>query len=130
MFHAKDVMATDLVTVTPETPIFEALRILVEANITGLPVVDHENNLKGIVSEKDLLQLLYNAAAGNDAVSSIMTENVTTFDVDDDLVDVCECLINNAFRRVPILSQGKLAGIISRRDIIRFILKVRKSETK
>ena len=51
-----------------------------------------------------------------------MTTSVTTFDEDEDLIAICECLVQKNFRRVPILSEGKLVGIISRKDLIRYIL--------
>ena len=79
----------------------------------------------GIVSEKDMLKLLYGEAIGDRPVSDIMTKDIKTFDEDDDLFDIYECLMENNFRRVPILSQGKLTGLISRRDIIKFIMKLR-----
>jgi CBS domain-containing protein len=56
-----------------------------------------------------------------------MTDDVISFSEDTPLYDICECLINNGFRRIPILRDGKIAGIISRSDIIKFILKVRAS---
>ena len=55
-----------------------------------------------------------------------MIRDSTTFNEEDDLFDIYECLMENSFRRVPILSEGKLRGLISRRDIIKFILKLRK----
>ena len=79
----------------------------------------------GIVSEKDMLKLLYGEEIGDRPVSDIMTKDIKTFDEDDDLFDIYEYLMENNFRRVPILSQGKLTGLISRRDIIKFIMKLR-----
>jgi CBS domain-containing protein len=125
MFKAKTVMTTDILFVKRRTPIYEAMRILVDKNITGLPVVNDDMTLAGIISEKDVLKLLYDIKdrAGN--VEDFMTANICSFDADDNLVDITECLINNNFRRVPITSEGKLVGIISRKDIIKYILQLR-----
>ncbi|HPS54617.1 MAG TPA: CBS domain-containing protein [Sedimentisphaerales bacterium] len=109
MFKAKDIMQTNVLSVTKDTPVREAINI--------------EMHLVGIVSEKDVLKLLYNLGASDGYVEDYMTRCVVSFDVDDDLLDVCESLIQNGFRRVPILAGGKLAGIISRRDIISHIQK-------
>jgi CBS domain-containing protein len=125
MFEAHTVMAQDLVTVTPDTPVHEAMALLVERNITGLPVVDAEHRLAGIVSEKDLLRELYGASDTSRQVRDVMTTEVTAFRPDDELTDICECLLNNSFRRVPILDGDRLVGIVSRRDIIKFILTLR-----
>jgi CBS domain-containing protein len=56
-------------------------------------------------------------------VEDFMTQPAIYFDEDEDLDDVCDCLMNNYFRRVPITSKGKLVGIVSRKDIINHILK-------
>jgi CBS domain-containing protein len=125
MFEAHTVMMRDLVTVTPETPVHEAMALLVDRNITGLPVVDAQGRLAGIVSEKDLLRELYNASDKSTLVHEVMTATVTTFRPDDELTDICECLLQNSFRRVPIVEGDKLVGIVSRRDIIKFILALR-----
>ncbi len=125
MFKAKDVMKTGLITVDRKTQIHEAIRILVENNITGLPVVNDDMSLAGIISEKDVLGLLYNIEDKPGCVEDYMTEEVVYFDAEDSLIDITESFIGSSFRRVPIVSQGKLVGIISRKDIIAYILKLR-----
>jgi CBS domain-containing protein len=122
---AKHVMTCGLLTVRRNTPVYMAMEIIANGNITGLPVVDDAAKLVGIVSEKDLLKLLYNPKAQPGLMQDHMTRNVVSFDWDDSLFEVSHCLINNNFRRVPILEHGKLAGIISRRDIIIYILENR-----
>jgi len=101
------------------------MQILVDHGVTGLPVVAEDGTLQGIVSEKDMLRLLYEEHVENEPVEKYMTRRVVAFEEDDTLIDVCEALIQNNFRRVPILKDGKLVGIISRSDIIRYILKLR-----
>lgn len=120
---ARDVMKCGLLTIKPETPVYEAVEILATRNITGLPVVDDYMNLVGIVSEKDMLKLLYDPTVKPGTTEKFMTKDVVSFNQDDSLFDICNCLISNRFRRVPILNQGKVIGIISRADIIVYILK-------
>ena len=52
-----------------------------------------------------------------------MTRDLTTFDADADALDVCKCLANRSFRRLPVVERGKLVGIVSRADLIMFILR-------
>lgn len=125
MFKARTAMTTDILFVKRDTPIYEAMGILVEKNITGLPVVNDDMTLAGIISEKDVLRLLYDIKDRPGNVGDFMTPQICSFDENDSLVDVTECLINNSFRRVPITSGGKLVGIISRKDVIKYILQLR-----
>ena len=124
MSEIADVMQTNVVTVTPETTIIRATEILMDNNITGLPVVDEANKLLGIVSEKDLLKLTYGIETGQynsselKTVEDVMTPYAFTFDVNDYLSDVCKSLMDGNYRRVPILKKGKLVGIISRKDLL------------
>lgn len=126
MFQAKDIMTTHVISVTKDAPIYEAIKLLVDNNITGLPVVNDDMSLAGILSEKDVLQLLYNCEdLKNDQTSTVayfMTREVVSFDQEDNLIAICNCLLKNYFRRVPIMSNNKLVGIISRKDMIKFIL--------
>jgi CBS domain-containing protein len=122
---AKEVMKSGLLTVRTSTPVYEVMEILATRNVTGLPVVDDYMNLLGIVSEKDILKLLYDPAAKPGLAEEYMTTGVIGFDQNSSLFEICDCLINNNFRRVPILDGGKLIGIISRTDIMAYIMKNR-----
>lgn len=126
MFKAKDIMSTDVITVTTDTPIYEAMRVLAVKGISGLPVIDSNMNLAGIISEKDMLHILIDGdIQTKQTVADYMNRKVASFDQDDDVLDICDFFIKSTFRRVPIVADGKLAGIISRHDIIKLILKLR-----
>jgi len=121
MFCAKDVMSRNMITVRADTGIKEAIRLLVEHNITGLPVVSEDMQLLGIVTEKDVLRALYDTSIVRKTVADMMTSEISSFDENDELIKVYKSLMENNFRRVPVLSEGKLVGLISRRDMIRFL---------
>jgi CBS domain-containing protein len=121
MLAAKAIMNRHVITVPESEDIYEAIRIMVLNNITGLPVLRDDGTLAGIISEKDVLRLLYNIEDKPGTVARYMTTDVVCFDQEDSLHDIAESFVKNNFRRVPILSQGKLVGIISRKDIIRHL---------
>jgi len=122
MFETEAIMTTEVITVKRQTPISQVIETLLANNVTGLPVVNDDMTLAGIISEKDILHLLSDLKDDSAKVEEFMTEDVVSFDQDEDLIAICECLVKNNFRRVPIVAQGKLVGIISRRDIIKYIL--------
>jgi len=126
MFSVKNAMKTNVVTVKKETPVYDAIRLLLDNHITGLPVVDDDNHLVGIITEKDVLKLLYANIKDESTVEQFMTKNVVTFNECDNLTDIAECFIHNHFRRVPILKNDRLVGILSKKDIIAYILKIKK----
>lgn len=123
MFTIEDIMTKEVIATNEEATIQEATRIIVEKNITGLPVVDKKKRLVGIISEKDIMTLLYNVGSISGKVKEFMTREVVSFDIEDNLVDVCDCLVKNHFRRIPIVSgpKKKLVGIITRKNIIQKI---------
>ena len=123
MFKIEDIMTKEVITVNKNTPIQEAIRIIVEHNITGLPVVNNKMQLVGIISEKDVLSLLFNIGARSGRVDEFMSRTIISFDIEDSLVDVCDCLIKHHFRRVPIVAgpKKKLVGIITRKNIVQRI---------
>jgi CBS domain-containing protein len=126
MLEAEKIMGKNVVSVTPDTSIFVAMHMLIEKEISGLPVVDGANHVVGVVTENDMLNLLLNTSLSEkDVVRNFMTESVVTFDAKDSIIDICEFFIKNHICRVPILKDGKLVGIISRRDLIMAILKTR-----
>jgi CBS domain-containing protein len=128
MIKAKDIMQTNLITVNEQTCVYEAVDILTEKKITGLPVVNDQGGLVGIISEKDILLMAYHKIVGtcDEAMNSrkitdVMTSEVVSFRSEDNLADVCQCFMDYPFRRVPILDDdGKLVGLISRKDVVSF----------
>ncbi|MHC4324268.1 MAG: CBS domain-containing protein [Planctomycetota bacterium] len=122
MNETKTIMSTDVITVGSRTLIYDALEILLENEVTGLPVVNDDMMLVGIITEKDILRLLSVVEDDSAVVEDFMTKEVVSFDQEEDLITICESLTKNHFRRIPIISKGKLAGIISRKDIIKYIL--------
>ena len=122
MAKVKHVMTTSLVTVTRNTPVSEATELLMKNNITGMPVVEEDMTLVGVITEKDVLRLFYSSGqTTNRTVSDFMTTPAVHFDQDEDLQDVCTCLMKSFFRRVPVTSNGKVVGIISRRDVLDYM---------
>ncbi len=125
MFNIKKAMTTDVIIVQEDTTIYDAMKILRDNDITGMPVIAGDMQVIGIVSEKDLIRLMYLTGHPNPLVKEVMTKEVVSFDENDSFIEVAECLINNNFRRVPILSKNKLIGIITRNDIIKSFIKYR-----
>jgi len=121
---AKVIMTRNVRSIEPTTSIIEAIDILLENRISGLPVVDKERKLVGIVSEIDLLNILFRSDVKvEDQVQEYMTKKVNFFREEDSVYDICEFFLKNKKRRVPIVdSEGRLAGIVSRRDILRVVL--------
>jgi len=100
MPKAKDVMSRHVVYVTKDTPMLEAANLLVINDITGIPVVDEAMHLVGIITERDILDLYEILQYPNDrTVNASMSREVISFDVEDDLSDLCTCLGASDFRR-------------------------------
>ena len=125
MFKLKHIMISPVITVYQEDSVYDAMATLRRHNITGTPVIDNNGALVGIITEKDLLRFLYAAEIKNPKVKDFMTKEVICFDAEDSMINVAECFVKNEARRVPILEKNKVVGIISKKDIIDYILKMR-----
>jgi CBS domain-containing protein len=124
MLEAKDIMTTDVICIHKDTPIFQAIDLMAENNITGIPVVGNDGSLVGILSEQDVLRLFHTYEDEKDrTVSDFMTQPAIHFEENEYVLDICYCLRDNAIRRVPVTSNGKVVGVISRSDILKCILR-------
>ena len=98
-----------------------------------MPVVDDDMLLVGIISEKDLLRLLHTHEAEKDkTVEDFMTEPAIFFQENESLEDICDLMIANQFRRVPVTSasrKGHLVGVVSRPDVLKCIIRLNHSQT-
>lgn len=120
MATIREIMTPNPVTVRPESSVRKALELLIEHGISGLPVVDADDAIVGIVSEKDLLRLFSEPSPGS--VDAVMTREPVMIDGDAPLVEVVDCLMQYDFRRVLIHEQGRLVGVVSRTDLMPAIL--------
>jgi CBS domain-containing protein len=124
MLQAKDIMTKQVVCIRRDTPIFEAIQLMANNNITGIPVVEDDLTLVGMLSEQDVLRLFHTYDDEKDrTVNDFMTQPAIHFEENELLLDVCYCLRDNSIRRVPVTLNGKVTGVISRSDILKCILK-------
>jgi CBS domain-containing protein len=117
---ARDVMTTHLITLSPKTTAEEAIRTLLANKISGAPVLDEAGDLAGIVSEFQLLAVIYNESFRNRPIGELMTRDVLTVDEHAPLTEVASKFIRHRIRRLPVVRCGKVVGQISRRDVIRY----------
>ena len=130
MFKAHEMMVEVVICTYPDTPIYDAIRLLSHRKLTGLPVVDENLNLVGLLSERDVLSIMSDSDDRcENTVSDYMSEEVVSFDVNDNIVELCDCLTENDFRHIPITKDSKLMGVVSRSNLIDAILKLKHQET-
>lgn len=124
MLEAKDIMTKNVICIHKDTPILQAIGLMAKNDITGIPVVGNDMALVGILSEQDVLRLFHTYEDEKDrTVSDFMTQPAIHFEENEYVLDICYCLRDNAIRRVPVTSNGKVVGVISRSDILKCILR-------
>ena len=122
MFEARDVMTADIVTIHASATVEQAIRVLVNARISGMPVVDDGGNLVGIISEFQLLEVTYDPTLKASAISQLMTRDVLTVSPATLLTSVANLLVVHRIRRVPVVEDGRVVGIIARSDILKYMV--------
>ncbi len=124
MMQAKDVMTREVITTGPDVTLNEVIKTLIEKKISGMPVVNASGEMVGIISEKDILNFAFDGNLQNTRVKEVMTKNVVSFPPDADINSIALAIADHHFRRVPIVENNRVVGIISRRDIIRVALNI------
>ena len=124
----RDYMVTKVLTVTPEFEITRVVDLLIENDISGLVVLDKEGATVGIVTERDCIATVVHSGYFDELggpVSEYMSSPVETAAPTDSLVEVADRFVNSAFRRFPVIENGRLVGIIARRDVLRALVRFR-----
>jgi CBS domain-containing protein len=119
---ARQAMSRGPITLHPEMDVLEALRILVEERISGAPVIDQVGNLVGILTERDCMLIALKAGYHGEEggrVSGFMSREVATVEAHTPITEIAELFASSHFRRLPVLEQGRVIGIISRRDVLK-----------
>lgn len=148
----QDVMTKDVVSVRPDAPIREVAALMAEKRISGLPVMTGENILVGVVSQSDLL---HRAELGTDrrrkwwlgffaddrrlarefaqahgqTVRDVMSRYVITVDEEMELAEAAELLDSHRIKRLPVMRDGKLVGMLTRSDLVRALASARQDDT-
>jgi predicted transcriptional regulator len=123
-------MATKLITFHPSTDIKEAINIILKHRISGAPVIDHQKNLVGMLSESDCIKTIIDGPYNNHptaggTVADFMSTKVVTVDASKTILDIAYEFTNSHYRRFPVVDRGRLVGQISRSDILRAIVGMR-----
>lgn len=113
------VMTHDVVSVRTSAKISEAIARMKESNLGGLPVVDEKDSVKAIITERDIANLFADRTSGV-TVAELMSEHVITALPKTTIFEAEKTMATQGFRRLPIVSDGKVVGIITAMDIIRF----------
>ncbi len=149
---AQDVMIRDVISIDPDATVLQAARLMLQHHISGLPVIDKDGNLVGVLSEGDFLRrretkterkrarwLEFLIGPGRMAaeyshthgskVSEVMTTEVQTVEQDTALEDVVEVMERRRIKRVPVLCGGQVVGIITRSNLMQAMVSLaRKAE--
>ena len=142
--NAAELMTRDVVTIGPEAPFADAIRLMLALRVSGLPVVDCAGRLIGLLTEGDLL---HRVETGTDAprmgwfqalvdrgrmaedyvhshgrrVQDVMTRDVVTVRKESPLADIVRIMEQKHFRRVPVVDGEQLVGVVSRSDLVRVL---------
>lgn len=114
----------DVVTIEPNTDVASAVRLLAERRIGALVVTGADLRVVGILSERDIVQVLAErgAAALDLPLTEVMTRSVMTCTVFDTISSLMERMTQGKFRHLPVVEQGRLVGIVSIGDVVKFRL--------
>lgn len=121
MLTARDIMSDRVLTIGPDAFLQEAIEVLISLKVSGLPVVDVNGRLIGIITEFALLTTAYDATTACETVGQHMTADVLTVNADDPIRKVADQFIVHRVRRVPVLEKGRIVGLITRRDVLKAV---------
>ncbi|MGM0424824.1 MAG: CBS domain-containing protein [Thermodesulfobacteriota bacterium] len=149
MTQASEIMSKEVITVKPQTKITEATALLLENHVNGLPVVDDDNNLLGIICQSDIitqqkklpLPTVFTLLDGIIPLSSYsqlekevqkmsattveqaMTPDPVSVAPDADLEEVAEIMVRKSYHTIPVVQEGKLVGVLGKEDVLKTLIK-------
>jgi len=152
MITAKDIMTRKVITVDPDTGIVQAASLMLENHLNGLPVVDRQGTLKGILCQSDLMAqqkkiplpsffVLFDSAIvlpsqkhietevkkmAASKVSEAMPPDPVTVDPETSLEDIATLMVKHSIHTLPVCDQGRLVGVVGKEDILRTLIPAEK----
>ncbi len=123
--RVRDVMVKKPVVFTTGMDLLDAVRILVDKQISGAPVIDERGNLVGVLSERDFLRAAviagYHGERGG-RIEEYMTTEVEAVNANDSLLDVAAKFVETKYRRFPVIEDNRVVGIVARREVLRAVV--------
>jgi CBS domain-containing protein len=124
---ARDFMVTKVITFSPAADVIDAVRLLLKHRISGAPVIDANGNYLGVFSEKCSMHVLLDAAYEQlpvHDVRSFMDSEAQTIAPETQLLSIAQVFLLTPYRRLPVLEEGKLVGLVTRRDVMKCWMKL------
>lgn len=118
----KEYMREVLATFRPDTDVLMAVHLLLEKGVSGAPVLDRLGNIVGFLSEKDVMGMALDAGYYADSagtVERLMSTTVVTVDAEDSIVTAARIFRDSSMKTLPVMLNGRLAGMLTRRDVLR-----------
>ncbi len=119
MLNAEQIMTSNVVTIRPEALVKDAIELLLNCRISGLPVVDEAGTLVGMITEYALLAMAYDSQVTDQTVAEHMTRDVISVECDTPANGVADQFIVHRVRRLAVTHKGRLVGLVSRVDVLR-----------
>lgn len=119
MLTAEQIMTTGVITIGPDATVRDAIELLLQKHISGLPVVDDRGGLIGMITEYALLAMVYDRNVMHERINSFMTRQVVSVEFDTPITEVASQFILHRVRRLPVTREGRLVGLVSRVDVLR-----------
>ncbi len=115
-----EIMEENVVFLNVKDSLKDALNLMLNKNVGGIPIIDDEKRVKGIISERDFVFLISGIVTGK-MVEKYMSKKLVTAKSDMSIGEASKSMMNNGFRRLPVLRDDILIGIITASDIMRFL---------
>jgi len=129
---ASDYMTTNVITFKADQEIMDVTEKIIQKKISGAPVVNDNGEIIGVITEKDCLRVIYdekyhNLFPNKGKVTNYMSKEVVTVNHNIKINELASLFMKSNFRRYPVLRNGKMVGIISRRDVLKACRKIKKN---
>lgn len=116
----REIMSSKVIAISDDASMDDALKIMYEKNVGGLPIVDERFRIKAIVTEEDFVEFVRNTDIDK-TVGDYMSPNVVTAPANMSIEKISRMIVQKGFRRLPIIQDGVLTGIITASDIMKYM---------
>jgi CBS domain-containing protein len=114
----RDIMSKIVVSIRPDATLIDAVKVLTKHHLSGAPVVSADGKVVGFISEPNLMDVLFDEESRTRKVSEYMSSEVQVVHVSDSIATAATMFAMYGFRRLPVVDEGRLIGVVTRRDLL------------